>query len=356
MTEKKHALEFRAGPGAFDEIRSRGFSPASVGTILGASGGPKWLVLSQLDRVLAQRVLPALRAPVHLLGSSIGAWRFACYGQADPVAAIARFEDAYIRQTYSASPDVAEITAKSREILCTILGTQGVREIMTHPVLRTHIMTVRSRPPMTTDNRTLLGMGLMLAATTNLASRTALGLFFQRALFYDARDIPPFFDAGGFPMQRVPLSADNLGEAVIASGSIPMVLHGVRNIPGATPGVYRDGGIIDYHLDLPVSQPGTITLFPHFFGTIIPGWFDKSLPWRKPKPVNIERTVLICPSPDFIQRLPHAKVPDRTDFKTMSESERISCWSRVVRECQALADELAEVLDTESMAARLKPL
>ena len=41
----------------------------------------------------------------------------------DPIAAIQRFETAYIEQRYSDKPDIAEITQKSREIIELVLGT-----------------------------------------------------------------------------------------------------------------------------------------------------------------------------------------------------------------------------------------
>ena len=77
-----NALLFKAGPGALQDVRKRGFSAERIGTIAGASGGAKWLVLSQLDRVIIEQVLPRLAGAVHLVGSSIGAWRFDCYAQA----------------------------------------------------------------------------------------------------------------------------------------------------------------------------------------------------------------------------------------------------------------------------------
>ena len=80
------------------EVRHNGFAVDQIGTIAGASGGAKWLVLSQLDRVIASRILPKLVGPVHLIGSSIGSWRHACYAQSDPLAAIDRFESAYLDQ------------------------------------------------------------------------------------------------------------------------------------------------------------------------------------------------------------------------------------------------------------------
>ena len=137
MRKKENALLFKAGAGAYKEIRERGFASERIGTIAGASGGPKWLVLSQLDRVILTEIVPRLRGPVHLVGSSIGAWRLACYAQTDPLAALERFEVAYVEQTYSEAPDVDEITTRSREVLETLLGEHGAAEIVAHPVFRT---------------------------------------------------------------------------------------------------------------------------------------------------------------------------------------------------------------------------
>jgi hypothetical protein len=349
-------LLFKAGKGAFQDIRARGFSEERIGTIAGASGGAKWLVLSQLDRVVIERILPKLAGPVHLIGSSIGAWRFACYAQAEPMAALERFEAAYLEQSYSARPTAAEVSTKSREILRHVLGPQGVEEIVAHPHMRSHVLTVRSRFLTASEHRPFLACGLVAAAVANAVSRRTLGAFFARGLFYDPRDLPPFYNAPGFPLERIVLTRENLTEAIIASGSIPMVLSGVRDIPGAPPGIYRDGGVIDYHLDLPLGEPDRLTLFPHFFGQLVPGWFDKSLRWRRHNPLHTERTLLICPSPAFIARLPGGKIPDRTDFVRMPPAERVATWRKVVGVCRELADDLAEVLEHDRLPARLEPL
>ncbi len=347
---------FKAGPGATRLIRQDGFRSEQIGTIAGASGGAKWLALSQLDRVIIQRVLPNLVGPVHLIGSSIGAWRFSCYAQASPLEALQRFENAYLEQRYSDNPDINEISEKGREILAGVLGPNGVSEIVTNPVLRTHIMTVRGRLLAASERPPVLAAGLLFAATANIVSRRSLGAFFTRSLFYDPRDLPPFFNLRGFPLAQIELTEKNYVDSVLASGAIPLVLNGIRDINGAPSGIYRDGGIIDYHLDLPTSADDKLTLFPHFFDHLTPGWFDKKLPWRKPAPRNIDRTVLICPSPEFVQSLPNRKIPDRSDFKTMSPELRRKAWRSVVASCAELADELNDVLDKDQMAARLEPL
>lgn len=345
MSRYPRWLSFRAGPAAFRHIRENGLAPADVGTIAGASGGAKWLVLSRLDRVVARDLLPRLVGPVHLLGTSIGAWRFACYAQQDPSAAIERFENAYIEQTYSAEPDRAEITRKSREIMEVLLGENGIAEILAHPALRTNVLSVRARHVAASENALLLGTALLGAASLNAVSRRTLGLFFERALFFDPRDRPPFFDLDGFPLQRIPLTADNLEDAIVSTGSIPLVLDGVRDIAGARPGNYRDGGIIDYHLDLPLAAPGRLTFYPHFYGHIVPGWFDKWLSWRRPRASSVDRMLLVSPSPEFVRRLPGRRIPDRHDFRRYEPAERVRIWRRVVDECGALADELAAVLE-----------
>ena len=350
------ALIFKAGPSAFAEVRHNGFAVEQIGTIAGASGGAKWLVLSQIDRVIASQILPRLVGPVHLIGSSIGSWRHACYAQSDPLAAIDRFESAYLEQTYSREPDISEISAKGREILNHLFGENGVEEVLSHPVLRTHIMTVRSGFLTDSDSRLRLSIGLSVAAAANLLSRRALGLFLSRGLFYDSRNPPPLFSVKDFPLQTVSLSEANIIDAIAASGSVPLVISGVENIDGAPEGVYRDGGIIDYHLDLPLAESGRLTLYPHFFDRLIPGWFDKRLSWRKPDPKHIDRTILICPSPDFVSRLPNAKIPDRTDFVNMTQDERMRSWREAVSACRELGDELGEVLDKNMLAARLQPL
>lgn len=350
------ALQFKAGPGAYAKIRRDGFSPEQIGTIAGASGGAKWLALSQIDRVVIQRILPRLVGPVHLIGSSIGAWRFSCYAQASPLNALLRFEEAYLEQRYSEKPGIDEISDRSREIINAVLGENGVAEIVTNPVLRTHVMTVRSRFLAASERGPVLGAGLILAAMANIVSRRSLGAFFTRSLFYDPRDLPPFFNPSGFPLERIEMTEKNYADAVLASGAIPLVLNGVRNIDGAPPGVYRDGGIIDYHLDLPTSEENRLTLFPHFFDHLIPGWFDKKLSWRQHHPDHTDRTLLVCPSAEFVARLPNAKIPDRSDFETMSPDLRRKVWRSVISSCEELAEDLNNVLDKGELPARLEPL
>ena len=96
--KKYESLTIRVGPKAYQEIEVNGLDIKKIKTIMGASGGPKWLVLSHLDKLIIDKILPRLEGPVHLISSSISSWRFVCYAQKDPLKAIKNFEYGYINQ------------------------------------------------------------------------------------------------------------------------------------------------------------------------------------------------------------------------------------------------------------------
>ncbi|HET8850873.1 MAG TPA: patatin-like phospholipase family protein, partial [Marinobacter sp.] len=153
------------------------------------------------------------------------------------------------------------------------------------------------------------------------------------------------------------LSRDNLLPALLASASIPLIMSGVRDLPGAPAGVYRDGGLLDYHLDLPYEQPGVI-LYPHFTDKVVPGWFDKSLPWRRGDATRLQDVLLVSPSPEYLAGLPNGKLPDRKDFEkyTGDDAGRERVWHRAVAESDRLGDEFMELVTSGRLVDRLQPL
>jgi hypothetical protein len=321
----------------------------------GASGGPKWLVLAGLDRVLFGGFFQGRSRPLHLIGSSIGSWRLSCLAQADPLAALERFETAYVEQRYPPKPPPSLVSATSGRILDDVLGREGAEQILNHPWARLHVVTALCRGLSAAEHPRIQLLGLALAAMTNLVSRRTLGFHMERVIFHSAGDTSPFAGLKDLPSVHVPLTRENLWSALLASGSIPMVLSGVR-IPGVKHGVYRDGGIIDYHLDLDFGPGEGLVLYPHFYPYVVPGWFDKSLRWRRGRPINFRRALIIAPSPEFIARLPGGKIPDRDDFYRLPDEERIRAWRQVLSESRRLGDELWDLLATGKIVEHLRPL
>ena len=350
------SLTLRAGPRALDLIRERGLRAEDVDVIPGASGGAKWLVIAGLDRMLFGEFLQAPRTrPMHLVGSSIGSWRMACLAQRDPLAALARGHHAYIHeQRYSAHPTPAEVTRVLAAALDHLLGDDGVAEILAHRWARLHVLTAEARGLVASERRPVLLAGMALVAAANAISRRTLGLQLRRAIFHSCGERTPFRDLADLPTVHHPLTATNLRDALLASGSIPLLMEGVR-IPDAPGRLYWDGGLLDYHPDFTFGAGDGLVLYPHFYAHVTPGWFDKRLPWRRAGAANFDRALLIAPSDAFVAALPGGRIPDRKDFHSLSEAERVGRWQRVVRESERLGDELRELIATGRVADAVRP-
>ncbi len=351
-------LIFLAGQNALSIIKEEGLQPDRIKVIAGAAGGPKWLVLSHLDRVIFSQWLGSRKNPLSLIGTSIGSWRFAAASTGHPMESIEQFQSAYIHQSYQSKPTMEQVSHTSAAVLNTYLGDKKVHDILNHPYLRLNIITVRSKWPVASDNKALLAAGLAAAVIANSVSRNLLKCFFERVLFYDARCQPPLLDTDRFPTRKTPLNAMNLKYALLASGSIPLVMSGIKNIPHAPEGMYRDGGLLDYHLDISFTKDDGIVLFPHYMNRIIPGWMDKKFAGRKPSRRNMDNVLLVSPSSRFIESLPCKKIPDRNDFYLFKgrQADRISCWNSVVERSRQLGEEFFDAVQTGKIQKLIKPM
>ena len=110
-------ITIRAGPGALERIRSHGLDAADVSLIPGAAGGPKALGILGLDRAIFGEWLPGKPRTRHLVGASIGAWRFAAACCTDPEPVFAAFARGYSEQRYSLKPSAKEVSDSARALL-----------------------------------------------------------------------------------------------------------------------------------------------------------------------------------------------------------------------------------------------
>lgn len=341
-------LHIAAGAAARRHLEQNGLQLRDIRAMLGASGGPKWLVLNRLDRYLAPRLASDPAVSLDLLGTSIGSWRFACYAQADPLAAFDRFEAAYFEQQYSPKPGPEEISSECGKILDALLAnTQG--EICGNTKRRLHTIANRCRPATLKQNGDPGQWGLLLSALANLLGREQLRHFFERVLFRANGSQLPFTDQR-FILEEVSLNPQNLRQALMATASIPVLMEAVCDIPGTRGGSCVDGGITDYHFDTPLSYAEGIVLYLHFSPRLVPGWFDKMLPWRRPAVASLENVLLLSPSRQFISRLPHGRIPDRHDFIRMDSRDRKAAWKRCLGETERLVEEFDRLLERQSWA------
>lgn len=352
------AITIHAGPRALAHMREHGLRAQDIAVVPAAAGGPKGLVFQHLDQWLFGNWLPSAPRERTLVGASIGAWRMAAACHTDPVAAFQRLSDLYCAQRYPRHPSAHYVSDTCRDFIDQLVSGHE-HEIVTHPYFRLHLLASRGRLLLRAPrHRAVTTSGFGLAVLGNLFARRYLAPHLERVVIGDLRDpaywLQARFDA--FNTDFAPLSPLNLKAALLASGTLPFIMEPVRKIPGLASGNYWDGGLIDYHLALPYSRlagnaDGGLVLYPHFAPRIVPGWFDKALPWRHAAGGRdrhwLDNVIMVSPSPAFLQTLSRGKLPDRHDFVTYGENHdfRALNWRLAFSEGARLRDAFAAFIE-----------
>jgi hypothetical protein len=338
-------LQYRAGPSALEQLRAGALTTETLAAIAGPASGPKWLILSGIDRALLAS--PLLSTPTSrrmlLVGSSAGAWRMLALASRDPETSHRHLLDGYVNQTFAADFTAAGISQSHRRILAGMLVDQDIRHLLAHPRFDVAAHVVRVRYPFGWTSRFTrqvqmvnLGLVAMLQALSSGGTERLL----ERVLFHTR---PEGLNGTRFTGPIVRFTRENLLDASLASGTVPIYMTPVRDPHGAPPGLYMDGGLADYHLRENYAeaapQPG-ITLFTHFQRRIVPNWFDRYWARRLPSSDVLDSVLQVYPSDNFIARLPDGRIPHRDDLFTYSDNpqERIRRW----HEAAQLSDELGQ--------------
>lgn len=342
-------LEIYAGDSALKTIQEKGFSAELFSSFLGASGGPKWFTLYGLDKYIFGEFFNNHQQHLNLIGSSVGAFRTACFTQKDPVAAINRLATHYCYTKYTHKAKPQDISTEAMAMMAAIFGDSGEDEIVSNRYFKAHFIVAKCKGLVASDNKLLQGMGLLKSYVNNRISRRLLKSQYERYIFQSINSDLQLHDPYNISTTRQHVSKENIRNVLLASGSIPMVMAGMKDIVNSPLGMYRDGGIVDYHFDFQIQNAG-LTLYPHFSSTLRAGWFDKSLS-RKVTLAHYDRIVIVCPSQKFIQALPHHKIPDRTDFVTMQRKQRITYWQQVMAESEKLAEQFNDFYQKQNISS-----
>jgi hypothetical protein len=359
MNDMTDDLVIFAGRTAYRHIRKNGLSPNDIDLVLGASGAAKWLVIYGLDAALFSRWFAHRKDPLPVLGTSIGAWKFAAAAQNDPVRALSALKHAYIHQYYQGRVTPAQVSRESGRIMASFLDPARVDEILDHPFLRIAFGAVRCRYLLASGHRIPQILGVAAGAALNRISRNLNRLYLERVVFHHDGFDTGGVDFSGFPTRCVPLAPGNFQSALTASGAIPYVMEGVTDIAGAPSGMYRDGGILDYHPAFALT-PGHkgFVLYPHFYPHLIAGWFDKKHPGRRVTGAVTDRMILVAPSDRFISRLPFGRIPDRKDFIRLKgqDAKRVDAWETVADLSRNLGETFLDITRTGRIQDLVRPL
>jgi len=345
-------ISVKAGKNVYKMIREGGFNFDQVTTFVGPAVGPRWLVASGFDMTLFQNGTLGRRQPVLLAGSSAGALRFAAWLQPEAIESYHRLMEDYISMSFNRIDTPKTILESIHTVVNNCIEDDAVPFALANNNFRLAIITARARGLVSSEMASIQRLGIVFSFLFNAANSSWLQNFFQRVIFHNSPIPPQFCLRKDFRGKAIKLNEANFKHALLASSAIPLVVAGVRNIYGAPNGTYRDGGLMDYHLNQQYAEKeeDVILLF-HHQERIIPGWLDKKLQYKKPKPETIENVLMVCPTEKFIRKLPGGKIPDRDDFKTFADnpSTRIKNWWRAVELSETLGEQFLELVESQKI-------
>jgi hypothetical protein len=337
-------LRYRAGEQAYRSIRDGGFDPSMIRAFAGPASGPKWLVLAGIDRALIasellSRPVEGENRPRLMVGASAGAWRATAMACADPASVHRQLEEGYVSQVFPRGVSATTISGAYRRMLSNLFPPPEIRRILDCPGLDVVVHVVRARGSAGSRRRRIQAATMACAAALNALSPRLMGLFFDRILFHSRPDRWSI----AFDGEVAALTAGNFHDVALATGTVPLYMEAVSGIAGVGPGRHIDGGLSDYHLNqCYCGDADGVTLFPHFQERIVPNWFDRYLPWRRPSREVLSRVLQVYPSQEFVAGLPNGRIPTRDDFIEFVDDPqgRIRGW----RQASAASDSLGEQL------------
>jgi hypothetical protein len=340
-------IRIRAGRRAYELIRDGGFNLDRIGTYFGPAGGPRWLVASGFDLTLLQGGLLGKAYPVWLVGASAGAWRFAAWLQPEAPKSYRALIEAYIGATYGRKETPEKILQSLTDIINSYIEDDALPFAFAGKKYRLAVITSRVGNLLASSHPWVQKAGFSLCFLANALHPSLLSRFAERVVFFCGPKPPDFCHRKEFRGSCIALSEVNFKSAVIASGAIPILVAGVKDIFGAPYGVYVDGGLTDYHINQDyATRGGGMVLFFHHQERIVPGWLDKRLKKRRPPTEALDSVIMVYPSADFVAALPGGRIPDRSDFATFVDdpAQRIANWRRTVALSAPLGEEFLELI------------
>lgn len=362
MTSSAHnplgSIEIYAGQRARLHIAEHGLRASDFSGVVAAAGGPKGLSLIPFDRWLfgeyfAQQPSKHFTAR-RLYGSSIGAWRMAAASRGGRTQAIERLTTAYLeRQRYPKNPSTNYVSNICRSVVNDLLNNNAAAFIKDANPAYCLQAIIAAGPKLESSAAYKRFFGG--AALKNTVKREWLSSALHRHVVSDRVEFDAqVFASTGFDTTIQAFNSNTVEDALLASGSIPLIADPVLNIgedernTAQQPRAYWDGGLIDYHMCLNYNALPGLVLYPHFQQWVTAGWLDKFLPWRKHGVGKqgadwLSNMVLVCPSDSLLAKLPNGKLPDRKDFHAygLDHDRRIKDWQTAMGECQAMAEGFA---------------
>ena len=350
-------LKIKVGTKAYKIIMDGGFSLDAVSTYFAPASGPRWLVASGFDLSLIKNNSLGRKKLALLVGASSGAWRMSAWIQPQADICYHNLLEAYSTIICTREETPQTLLGSLQKVMNSYIEVDALPFALKHSNFRVAFLTSRAKHILSSDNPIIQKTALGICFLANMYSSEWIHHFFERMVFYSGVRPPAFCLRPDYRGSFTHLSEENFKASLLASGAIPLVVPGQRNIYGTPKGTYRDGGMTDYNISQQYAATADdIVLFFNHQECIVPNWMDKKLTQRRAKDEHMDNLIMVHPSEDFISKLPDGKAPDRDDFVTYVDDNplRIAKWKEAIALSANLGEEFLELVESGNIKKYLE--
>eukprot|EP00698_Gefionella_okellyi_P006854 TRINITY_DN1650_c0_g1_i1.p1 TRINITY_DN1650_c0_g1~~TRINITY_DN1650_c0_g1_i1.p1 ORF type:complete len:348 (-),score=61.93 TRINITY_DN1650_c0_g1_i1:98-1141(-) len=273
------------------------FSPAA---------GPRYFVTAGFERVFLRT---PITTPKYFVAASSGALRFTSLlcSKYTGVDLFAKFEHELCKFSISYKDTPQQLATKLRELFSGYTHDL-VEQLLNDSQHRVCIFVSQVHDWIATTPR----MGAAFAASLlgNFAHSGAQNLLYRRLCFYTG-DKPPNTVIDSTKVEFYPLTHENFHTVLVASAAIPFRVASPRHMPGVGDGVFVDGGLGDYMMNVQVRK--NALLLSHT-SRVYRTWMDTLVPYRKLPDDDFEYVSVLHPRKEFVGSLADKRIPSRMDW------------------------------------------
>jgi hypothetical protein len=283
------------------------------------AAGPRAFVSSGFEASLASSYLSNnIKSEKWLIGGSTGGLRALAFVNSLLLKQdlACKIKDHYCEMYYKHGFTSDKLHAMMLEMFDSVCPNDVLKEALEHDTFKVAILVSELRYPFSLLPVILLRPFLAIVVLLHLVLPSLIEtLFFKRLCFYSGHS-PPSFLGLEDSVEFCKLTINNCQQVLHATTSMPLISKTCTFIKGKGPGVYFDGGITDYYLNMKINGANGLLLGDlHPTSPIYRSALDLFVPWRRHLPDEyFEHVSVIRPTENFLKSLEPRSLPSVRDW------------------------------------------
>ncbi|KAJ3098483.1 hypothetical protein HDU97_003982 [Phlyctochytrium planicorne] len=288
----------------------------------GPASGPRCFATVGFEAHMKDLVARGLiSSPKWLVGASTSALRFMALlsSLANGKDVTSELKEMYCEMYYKTG-DTPQVLRPMMEKCYRICAPEDALEkALSNPMFKIAILVANISPRYRNLSDWQLKSILVYYGLKNLVSPKYLSGLVSRICFYSGDEVPYFLANGlGGPnsIQFVKLTQKNVYAVLHATTCIPFIQERCTFIPDFGEGLFVDGALTDYTLNVQLQDPEypALLLGDCLQREFSPTVFDTKVPWRTPPKTFFDHCSLVHPTTAFAKRIPDGALPSVGDW------------------------------------------